>query len=466
MALKDKWTDKIDGQDYVNSNDVNTIAQELIETQEELAQNPLVGEKGDDGATFTPSVSADGVISWTNDKGLTNPTPRNIKGNTGTTGAKGDNGVTPHIGANGNWWIGDADTGVKARGDDGANGEAGIGIASITQTTKSTADDGVNIITITLTNGATQTFEVQNGSKGSQGEQGPAGADGAQGPEGPTGATGPQGPAGEAGPKGETGPAGADGKSVIALTYDIDGRTTGSSGVSYLIKKEYYPDAKENDVGVYFGEDETYCEKGTIGIIEGVSVVQPTYLVFKPVSNVKGADGKGAYEYAQEGGYTGAEEEFGEKLAEVGNSQWQATFETNIALPIISEQTVTISQKGVTFTWDDGINLVVGNTYTVMWNGVKYICTCYIDMEGYPALGDDNLWSATSGTYPFYISRQSNTTIWIYKETIGQEIIAFSILDGVDGEVYNTLPAEYLPEDVVTIEQLEAAISGAIAESY
>jgi hypothetical protein len=27
--------------------------------------------------------------------------------------------VTPHIGENGNWWVGDNDTGVKASGDDG-----------------------------------------------------------------------------------------------------------------------------------------------------------------------------------------------------------------------------------------------------------------------------------------------------------------------------------------------------------
>jgi hypothetical protein len=33
--------------------------------------------------------------------------------------AKGKDGITPHIGANGNWWIGETDTGVKAEGKDG-----------------------------------------------------------------------------------------------------------------------------------------------------------------------------------------------------------------------------------------------------------------------------------------------------------------------------------------------------------
>ena len=41
---------------------------------------------GSNGVTFTPSVSAAGVISWTNDGGLTNPASVNIKGPKGDTG--------------------------------------------------------------------------------------------------------------------------------------------------------------------------------------------------------------------------------------------------------------------------------------------------------------------------------------------------------------------------------------------
>lgn len=44
------------------------------------------GTDGTNGATFTPSVSAEGVISWTNDGGLPNPTSVNIKGATGNDG--------------------------------------------------------------------------------------------------------------------------------------------------------------------------------------------------------------------------------------------------------------------------------------------------------------------------------------------------------------------------------------------
>jgi hypothetical protein len=62
---------------------------------------------------------------------------------------------------------------AKASGEfDGKDGVDGVGIASIEQTTTSTADDGDNIITVTLTNGQTATFTIQNGSKGSTGTRG------------------------------------------------------------------------------------------------------------------------------------------------------------------------------------------------------------------------------------------------------------------------------------------------------
>lgn len=52
------------------------------------------GAPGTDGTTFTPSVSSDGVLSWTNDGGKANPTSVNIKGPQGQTGAKGEKGDT------------------------------------------------------------------------------------------------------------------------------------------------------------------------------------------------------------------------------------------------------------------------------------------------------------------------------------------------------------------------------------
>lgn len=68
------------------------------------------GENGTDGTTFTPSVSPEGVLSWTNDDGKENPPSQNIKG---------ADGISPHVGDNGNWFIGDDDTNVLARGTNG-----------------------------------------------------------------------------------------------------------------------------------------------------------------------------------------------------------------------------------------------------------------------------------------------------------------------------------------------------------
>lgn len=50
------------------------------------------GADGADGVTFYPNVDADGNLSWTNDGGLTNPDPVNIKGPAGATGADGQPG--------------------------------------------------------------------------------------------------------------------------------------------------------------------------------------------------------------------------------------------------------------------------------------------------------------------------------------------------------------------------------------
>ena len=84
-----------------------------------------IGGKGDDGATFTPSVSADGIISWTNDKDLPNPEPVNIKGVKGDKGDKGDRGLQGVQGIQGER----GEQGQKGdkgdKGDPGTNGKDG-----------------------------------------------------------------------------------------------------------------------------------------------------------------------------------------------------------------------------------------------------------------------------------------------------------------------------------------------------
>lgn len=48
----------------------------------------------------------------------------------------GEDGLTPFIAENGNWWIGTTDTGVKAKGTDGADGKDGVNGAN--------GKDGIN----------------------------------------------------------------------------------------------------------------------------------------------------------------------------------------------------------------------------------------------------------------------------------------------------------------------------------
>jgi uncharacterized repeat protein (TIGR02543 family) len=67
----------------------------------------ILGTKGADG--LTPHIGNNG--NW-----WIGTTDTNVPatGPAGSNGTNGTNGQTPHIGNNGNWWIGETDTGVKA----------------------------------------------------------------------------------------------------------------------------------------------------------------------------------------------------------------------------------------------------------------------------------------------------------------------------------------------------------------
>ena len=78
------------------------------------------GAKGANGTTFTPPVSSAGVLSWTNNGNLVNPTSVNIKGPKGDTGATGAPGATGPKGDKGNTGA----TGPQGpKGDKGDTGE-------------------------------------------------------------------------------------------------------------------------------------------------------------------------------------------------------------------------------------------------------------------------------------------------------------------------------------------------------
>jgi len=89
--------------------------------------NGTNGTDGKDGTTFTPSVSAEGVISWTNDGGKSNPPSVNIHGEDGTDGVDGVT-FTPTVSAEGVIsWTNDGGrvnpSSVNIKGEQGAQGD-------------------------------------------------------------------------------------------------------------------------------------------------------------------------------------------------------------------------------------------------------------------------------------------------------------------------------------------------------
>lgn len=115
------------------------------------------GPKGDTGPQGPKGETGNqGPVGPKGDKGDRGEQgPQGIQGVKGDPGDRGPNGLTPTIGDNGNWYLGDEDTGKPSRGFQGPIGETGP-----------------------------------------QGAQGPVGPKGEPGERGPQGEPGPAGPAG------------------------------------------------------------------------------------------------------------------------------------------------------------------------------------------------------------------------------------------------------------------------------
>lgn len=71
--------------------DAEDVAQSVRDDADSGRFNGEQGPTGPQGYTYTPAVSEEGVISWTNDGSLPNPSPVNI------TGPQGETGETPDI---------------------------------------------------------------------------------------------------------------------------------------------------------------------------------------------------------------------------------------------------------------------------------------------------------------------------------------------------------------------------------
>lgn len=185
--------------------EVNAVKQILLDARDS-------GEL--DGATFTPSVDADGNLSWTNDKGRVNPPTKNIKGyspriivkeiaggkqfvitdysgsqtvdvlngkdgkdgTNGTNGTDGENGYSPRIIVRevigGHQLVITDYSGSQTvdvmDGADGQDGAAGTnGTDGVSPTVTVTNITGGHRVTITDKNGA-KTFDVKDGTNTSE----------------------------------------------------------------------------------------------------------------------------------------------------------------------------------------------------------------------------------------------------------------------------------------------------------
>ena len=158
----EEWLDSLVGADGKDGQDGNGISDAYINPSTgeltlvlddgtETVLGNVVGSNGVDGRGINSielNENGEWVITYTDNTTTTLTVPKGTDGKDGIDGkdgADGKDGLTPHIGENGNWWIGDEDTGVKATGTDGTNG---VGLAGMAINEKGE-------IIVTLDNGAT-----------------------------------------------------------------------------------------------------------------------------------------------------------------------------------------------------------------------------------------------------------------------------------------------------------------------
>ena len=190
---------------YLPDETQTDISFKIGDGSKNLSELPMFGKVsgGPAGATFIPTVSSEGVISWSNNGGLSNPTAVNIKGPTGAKGDPGTNGTsatitgatasvdgtsgTPQVtvtseGTDSSRSFKFAFTGLKGPKGDKGNDGTGVSIKSSQSECTAVGDayigsDGHIYILSTLPSTFTDGGEIK-GPKGDKGDPGPQGATG------------------------------------------------------------------------------------------------------------------------------------------------------------------------------------------------------------------------------------------------------------------------------------------------
>lgn len=99
--------------------------------------------------------------------------------------------------------------------------------------------------------------------------------------------------------------------------------------------------------------------------------------------------------------------------------------------------------------------LVLGNQYTVHWNGTKYECIAASIEDDWVSLAEDGL---------FTIEQQSGSnkiTVYVHDESTSAELGIYET-----NEILKPIDPKFLPETVVTDEEMAQAMEGLATEEY
>jgi hypothetical protein len=311
--------------------------------------------------------------------------------------ATGDDGITPHIGENGNWYLGDIDTGVKALGEDGITphiGENGNWFVGESDTdVPATGDDGVT--PHIGENGNWYIGDTDTGIKASGihiGTEPPTSGekvwiDTDEDPEEENDGT-------------QIDVIAQPGQIIAVKEVDANGKPTKWEAIDLPKAKEpETPDFSANEGEPGYIENRTHYvdEKGVIHKLPNMYI----------------------------------------------DAEWMATKEDGGAgkTVFIPEQTVA----GGMWTNLQGM-LTVGVVYAVEVNGILYRCECR-NYDGTLYLGNGTLLGCTEhNNEPFCIAWMGSTAKsgQFYTDGTLDAPIGIKVSEWID-DIYNTLPAEFMP---------------------
>ena len=171
------------------------------------------GPKGDPGTSIVGmdsiAVGDDVVVTihTSDNTSYSYTVPQGKEGPQGPQGEPGPKGDKGDVGSQG------------PEGKQGPQGEAGPGITDISSKETDTGAE----VTLSLSNGKSTTFTLDNGPQGKQG------------PKGDTGSEGPKGDKGETGSQGPVGPKGDQGVGITSITEDTSSEDGGINTITFAL---------------------------------------------------------------------------------------------------------------------------------------------------------------------------------------------------------------------------------------